>query len=218
MPAMKDCVSKFEVSPQLRRQESYVTTILKWMQDNPEQMKRTTMSRMARTMKLGNVTPQTEIHIRQTLHNMSTRGILTYAGGRGRAKKTFFINYLHKNMPKEVIERAPEEDIKRHEELAGIKLRDEKREDEKTVLPMMKEQTAIPMMKEQNVNPLMEKPLAEALTVTPDVPEIKPEPQILTDVPPVAPPTLDVPIQLDKMPNGNFTLQLNINFTINSKG
>ena len=60
--------------------------------------------------------------------------------------------------------------------------------------------------------------IGETLTVTPEVSDIKPEPQVLTDVPPVAPPTLDVPIQLDKMPNGNFTLQLNINFTINSKG
>lgn len=222
MATLKDCVSRFEMSPQLRRQESYITTILKWMQDNPEQLKRTTMSRMARTMKLGNVTPQTEVHIRQTLHNMSTRGMLTYAGGKGRAKKTFFINYLHKNIPKEIIERAPKKDIKKHEELAGIKLLDEKKADEVTVLPMKEEPDVVPMMKEQNVNPLMEKPLAEALTVTPDASDIKPEPQVLTEVPNIPPtpaaPTLDVPIELDKMPNGNFTLQLNINFTINSKG
>lgn len=213
MPAMKDCVSRFEVSPQLRQQESYMTTVLKWMQDHPEQTKRTTMSRMARTMKLGNVTPQTEVRIRQTLHNLSTRGLITYSGGHGRAKKSFFINYLHKNMPKEILERAPKEDIRRHEELAGIKLLDDKKEDEVALLPISEE---------QNANPLEEKPLAEALTITPKDSDAKPEAQAPAEVPNIPPtpaaPTLDVPIELDKMPNGNFTLQLNINFTINSKG
>lgn len=185
MPQLKDCVSSFKIDPAVTHQESYTTTILKWMQDNPAQTKRTTAARMARTMALGGVTKQSEKHIRMTIHNMCSRGMLSTVGGQGRAKKTFFINYLHKTMPKEVIDRAPEADIRRHEKLAGVQLREEVKKE-----------------------PAVEEPMVETESVEP------------TPVPPVAPvqaPAMNVPIELEKMPNGNFTLQLNINFTINSK-
>ena len=195
MPQLKDAVSSFKISPELQHQESYITTILKWMQDNPEQCKNTNYARMARTMTLGGVTRQKEKNIIFTLQNMNSRGLIDYSGAPRGRRKTFFINYLHKNIPREIINRAPSNDIKRHEELAGKSLIGVKHSiDQET-----QTETEAPTVE----SPVVEQPTSEPKTVE--------------DVAVPTVPTMDVPIELDKMPNGNFTLQLNINFTINSK-
>jgi len=190
MPELKDAVSKFEISPELTHQESYRTTILKWMQDTPAQTRNTTFARMARTMSLGRVTGQKEKDILLTLYNMSHDGLITYNGHNASRRKTFFINYLHQNCPPEVRQRAPKKDIERAKEVVGI---------------VEEKLDGIQQNAEEKMANLVS--MQETAPETPEVP-----------VPAISPaPQLDVPIELDRMPNGNFTLQLNINFTINSK-
>lgn len=194
MPELKDIVSKFEISPELTHQESYRTTILKWMQDTPAQTKNTTFARMARTMALGRVTDQKEQGILFTLYNMSHDGLITYSGHNASRRKTFFINYLHQACPPEVRERAPKEDIERAKKVVGIveaKLAGIQQDAEEKITNLASTQEVVPETLETSE--------------TSETPEVSPVPQ------------LDIPIELDKMPNGGFTLQLNINFTINSK-
>lgn len=196
MPSFNDVVSRFTMSPELQKQEAYSTKCLRWMQDNPEQCKNTTYARMGRTIALSGTTDQKERNIVMTLQNMASRGMITYNGAARGRRKTFFINYLHKNIPKEIIERAPKKDIKQHEDLAGFKLVDST---PKTASEPEKSCSCV----------------SDAPAPVEPTEAVKPEPAV--PVPQVQTPAMNVPIELDKMPNGNFTLQLNINFTINSK-
>lgn len=184
MQNFNDAVSKLEISPKLQYQESYQTTILKWLQAHPEQCKDTTYAKIAHAMILARATEQKEKNIVLTLQNMRARGFIDYNGSPHSRRKSIFINYLHKAMPKEVLDNAPVGTLRKHEELVGKKMFDVDKPKEGG--------------EKKAEEPKEEKTQAE--------------------LPVPSTPTLDVPIELDKMPNGNFTLQLNINFTINSKG
>lgn len=218
MPQLRDAVSKLTLSPETAHQESYKTKILRWMQDNPDQTKNTTYALMARTMSLGRVTGQKEKDILLTLYNMSNDGLITYSGSKVSRSKTFFINYLHKNCPAVIRERAPKKDLDRAKAIVGIvesKLPGIKKDSAEKIKSLGDPDESVEVQDEEE--PIAE-PVAEpdAKSVTEPVKEEIPAPEVKAqEISPA--PTVDVPIELNKMPNGNFTLQLNINFTINSK-
>ena len=72
-------------------------------------------------MALGRVTDQKKEQLAYTLYGISKNGMIHYNGRVQQRRKTFFINYAHKGLPKEVINRAPKEELERYREWAGEK-------------------------------------------------------------------------------------------------
>ena len=110
-------ISKLTISPQIAKQNSTQTQILKWMQEHPKRCKHTNISQLAREIP---VTGVNALSRRTTIKNMVNNQMLTRFGGKRDAQ--FLINYLHKNIPQEVFENAPPEEQKLFKQtLEGIK-------------------------------------------------------------------------------------------------
>ena len=265
MPLLQDVVSRFTMSPELKSQESYKTTILKWMQKNPHQLRNTNLTKLARTIKLGEVTPQSEDQILYTLYNLTHDGLLVYNGKKkaGRKKKTFFINYFHENLPPAIRENITDSDRARvkktlglvyPEYVSGKKEEQEPVEHTRKVAKKVQKKTAKkvvriepkaeakeePKAEEPKVEePKVEEPKAEEPKVEePKAEEPKVEPIIESATEPatesatepvvesvieqttpmveVSTPTANSPVEIRQNPDGSFSLNLNLNITINT--
>lgn len=110
-------VSKLTLSPKVKKQSSTQTQILKWMQEHPKRCKHTNISQLAREIPIVGLDALSR---RTTIRNMVDNQMLTRFGGKRDAQ--FLINYLHKNIPQEVFENAPQEEQKLFKQtLEGIK-------------------------------------------------------------------------------------------------
>lgn len=101
-------VSKLTLGEKLSHQESNITKILKWMQDNPRQCVNTSIPTMSHWMTGVNLTENTK---RQILTKMVREDIVHRVGTIRRSN--FTINYFHSKVTPEVRERASKEDKER---------------------------------------------------------------------------------------------------------
>lgn len=95
-------VSSFKLSDDLAHQTSTKTKILQWMQDNPALCKNTNASKLSRFIHIKGVKPET---VHQEIHKMVNNQMLIRYGTKFSSR--FIINYLHKDLPKEILDRAP---------------------------------------------------------------------------------------------------------------
>jgi len=234
MPLLKDAVSKLTFSQETKnklenktteeQQEPYKTSILRWMQASPAAMRDTTTARLARTIAVNRVTPQKEQDVLFTLYTMTRDGVIVYSGHNSTRRKTFYINYMHKNIPKEVRENATKEELDNAEKVLKmvVKKRQKMVKNAKRYTQQLKkfgaaEGTAIEQEIDKAAGATTKDKIEEAVVPTEEVAEKPVEvAEKPVETPTVSTPALNVPIELEKMPS-SFTLQLNINFTINSK-
>ena len=238
MPLLKDAVSKLTFSQETKnklenkttedQQEPYKTSILRWMQNSPAAMRDTTTARLARTIAVNRVTPQKEQDVLFTLYTMTRDGVIVYSGHNSTRRKTFYINYMHKNIPKEVREKATQEELNNAEKVLKmvVKKRQKMVKRAKSYTKQLKklgaaEGTAIEQEIDKAAGATVKDEVKEATEEVAETPVETPaetpvETPVETPTEVVSTPTLNVPVELEKMPS-SFTLQLNINFTINGK-
>ena len=110
-------VSKLTLKPETAHQESTQTKILKWMQEHPNALNSTNSAQLARTMRISGVTTGTA---RQVVQKMVNNQILERFGGKRRAR--YHINYLHKDIPADILASAPlEEQLRAKQTLGRLK-------------------------------------------------------------------------------------------------
>lgn len=103
-------VRKITLSPNIAHQLSTSHRLLLWMQNNERHCKGTNIAQLARTaaMHLDHANFQT---LRTTLNTMVNNQVLHRKGGKRKAD--FTINYMHKDIPSDVLEKAPLDTQKR---------------------------------------------------------------------------------------------------------
>lgn len=111
-------VSRLTLSPEVACQKSLKTKILLWMQDNPKNCLSTNIKKMAIQMRgIGG----TQNSRATSMHQMINSQMINRFGTKHHSR--FMINYLHKNIPKEVLENAPDEEKNRVREIKeGVKM------------------------------------------------------------------------------------------------
>lgn len=110
-------VSKLTMSDKLKRQTSTQHQILRWMQEHPRLCTNTNATRMSKLMHGVQGTAETK---QQTIIKMVNTRILARFGTKFNAR--FLINYLHKDIPEDILARAPEEERKQVERIKeGLK-------------------------------------------------------------------------------------------------
>ena len=109
--------ARITLSPKVARQRSTYSKILDWMQKNPRALNNTNAKQLANTMRLeGYKTKSIQLYIQRMVNNQ----MLQKYGGKKRA--TYRINYLHKDIPPEVLESAPlEERLSVKRQIGGMK-------------------------------------------------------------------------------------------------
>lgn len=107
-------VSKLTLKPETAHQESTQTKILKWMQEHPNALNSTNSAQLARTMRISGVTTGTA---RQVVQKMVNNQVLERFGGKRRAR--YHINYLHKDIPADILASAPLEEQLRVKQTLG---------------------------------------------------------------------------------------------------
>lgn len=95
-------VSRLALSPELQKQTSTKTKILKWIQDHPNRSKNTNIAKLSREMQITGTTYDTK-HI--ALNQMVNNQMISRFGNKFNSN--FIINYLHKDLPQEILENAP---------------------------------------------------------------------------------------------------------------
>ena len=117
MPTLTEATSKFEISPELTRQEGRYVKVLRWLQNNKAQTRNTTFKQISEQALIPGLSTADILHSLQYLcrHQMITDNRTSNKG-----RKTIFINYLHKNLPQEIIEHAEEKDIDAVRKQLGI--------------------------------------------------------------------------------------------------
>ena len=125
MPTMSEATSRFSVSEDLLRHTSPQEKLLKWIQDHPGDCRRTSIVALSNRILIPNsgLTPK---QIKSCLYGMTnSQMLLQKIHGKGNtAPRTVYINYMHKNLPKSILDSAPEEqleDARRIVEGAAIK-------------------------------------------------------------------------------------------------
>lgn len=98
--------SKLKLSDDVSRQKSTKGKILEWMQEHPNQCKDTNSAVIAKAMAIAG--KGKENTLRQTIQGMVNNQMLFRYGNRRRSD--FYINYMHKDIPPYVLEKAPEAD------------------------------------------------------------------------------------------------------------
>lgn len=97
--------SRITLSHDVAHQRSGYSKILSWMQEHPKQLRNTNAKRLAEAMTLdGYKTKSIQLYIQRMVNNQ----MLHKYGGHKRA--TYCINYLHKDIPREVLKEAPLEE------------------------------------------------------------------------------------------------------------
>lgn len=110
--------SSFKISKDLLSQKSTKGLELEWMQEHPNQCRNTNISVMSKAM--ANDIGGSVSNLRGRMQEMVNSQMITRFGNKKRSN--FFINYLHKDIPPYVLEKAPQEDRDARKMLeAGIK-------------------------------------------------------------------------------------------------
>ena len=107
-------VSRITLTPETAHQESTQTKILRWMQEHQWALNSTNSAQLARTMRLSGVTTGTA---RQVIQKMVNSQVLERFGNKRRAR--YHINYLHKDIPADIIASAPLEEQLRVKQTLG---------------------------------------------------------------------------------------------------
>lgn len=128
MPAFNEAISKISISKELTgHQPSNSEKVLAWMQGHPEDCKHTTFSKIARTALIPGFSVKQMI---DTFYTLNRDQMIYYKSyGRGnKCPKDIYINYLHKKIPAEILDKAPKKDIDQVKEvLLGANIRKEAR-------------------------------------------------------------------------------------------
>ena len=106
------------LSPETRRQTSTIHKMLKWMQAHDRALSNTNIKQMSNTMAV-ELSGHKASSLAERMNYMINHQMVYRFGGKRRAN--FRINYLHKDIPPDVIDSAPasvQADVKRA--LAGI--------------------------------------------------------------------------------------------------
>lgn len=98
-------VSRLTLSDELKHQTATQTNILLWIQEHPRQCKNTNITKMAREMRSVTGSANTKKAI---IRRMVDNQIITRFGTKFNSR--FLINYMHRDIPQEVLENAPEEE------------------------------------------------------------------------------------------------------------
>lgn len=96
-------VSKLTLSEQTAKQTSTLSQVLRWIQEHPRLCINTNIARLARQMPSSIGAQNTK---RMMLSNMVRNQVLTRFGTKFNSR--FLINYLHRDIPQEVLNNAPE--------------------------------------------------------------------------------------------------------------
>lgn len=189
MPTMSEATSSLNISKDLLTYASPREQILKWIQDHPEDCKKTTISKISNTILLPN-SGLSHKQILSLLYDMSRQKMLLIKnyGIGNTAKKTIYINYIHRNIPQSIIDTAPDKLKQEAREIVeGIAIKNEARE------ILLKEQ------KESNK-------ILEASQLNPTKKEVSEN-----DSHQSTSTNIDIPLGKD----GQFSLTLNLNFYFN---
>lgn len=110
MPTLSEATSKFTVSEELTTRPSDTEKMLRWIQSNPRACKNTTFKRIAeQSLIVGMDTKQKQ----NCLARLVRTQMISYTsrGHGNKSNKNIFINYMHRNIPKAVLDNAPEPDV-----------------------------------------------------------------------------------------------------------
>lgn len=103
------------LSPETRKQTSTIHKMLVWMQNHEGQLNNTNIKHIARTMVLSDeMSGHKESSLCERMNYMLNNQMVYRYGGKRRAN--FRINYLHKDIPPDVLDGAPKSvqlDVKR---------------------------------------------------------------------------------------------------------
>lgn len=94
--------ARITLSPRVAKQRSTYSHILSWMQEHTRALDNTNAKVLANSMSIEGVKPKS---IQQYIQRMVNNQMLHKYGGKKRA--SYRINYLHKDIPPEVLESAP---------------------------------------------------------------------------------------------------------------
>lgn len=98
--------ARITLSPKTRCQISTEHKILQWMIENENRLTNTNITQLARSMVLSGPTQGCQIQtLRVYINRMVDKQLIYRHGGKRRAQ--FRINYLHKDVPPDIIDRAP---------------------------------------------------------------------------------------------------------------
>lgn len=118
-------VSRLAISPELQKQTSTKTKILKWIQDHPTRSRNTNIAKLSREM----IIPGADYNKKRTaLISMVNNQLLSRFGNKFNS--SFIINYLHRDLPPEILASAPE-----HEKENVKKIKAEAEQNKQTLTP-----------------------------------------------------------------------------------
>ena len=119
MPFLGD-IARFKISPKTTEyQPSIRHEVLKWMQQHPEDCQKTTYAELANTIIIPNSGISTK-SIKTAIAGMAHHNMIGYHGRQHSKKKNIYINYLHPNIPKDLLESAPKPELKKVEKKTKI--------------------------------------------------------------------------------------------------
>lgn len=96
-------VSKLSLSSNVQSQSSSKAQILRWMQEHPQHLTYTNTTRLAKMMT---ELPISISHIKHEINAMVNNQMISRYGTKYNSQ--FLINYLHKNIPPDVLAHAPQ--------------------------------------------------------------------------------------------------------------
>lgn len=108
MNTLSEATSRLTVSKELTKEHIPVRhRVLKYMQEHPEICQKTNFKEMSTRMFFPNlgITPKM---IQSSLINMCHHNMIGYRGTAQARRKDIFINYLHSNIPKDILDSAPD--------------------------------------------------------------------------------------------------------------
>lgn len=192
-------VSRFSISP---RTTSYRpndrTRMLLWLQDNLSIMDGTTIPQMVRESIIPGMTDKEKNNALLALKRM---GLIEFIcrGNQYRSPKDYFINYTNPKFPRLIKKGASQESIERSKRL--------KEELDTKGQPVN--------FRGKPVEIVPEKTIETTPTIEPVAPIEEQEPIIEEPKKTTIGPQVEVPLNLNDLAKGGFSLTLNINFTIN---
>ena len=134
MPLFGD-IARFKISPKTTEyQPSIRHEVLKWMQEHPGDCQKTTYAKLANTIIIPNSGISTK-SIKSAIAGMSHHNMIGYHGRQHSKRKNIYINYLHPNIPKDLLESAPKPELKKLETKTEIVKPDDHGEGKKPEQP-----------------------------------------------------------------------------------
>lgn len=175
MPTLSEATTNFTVGKELTSfQPSLKHKMLEWIQNNPKQCEKTSLAQIAREALIPGATDTQKL---SALYSLTRERLLMMqpatASRSVKAPKKVFINYLHRLVPKEILNNAPDGEVEAAKKvIEGISIKQEARkllakqeEQENQLLESVASQPAEKSTSEVNI-PLDEQTLNKGFSLT----------------------------------------------------